>query len=70
MRSDMQDQHDNVEPETAHQARGADYAPLILDDETIAAFRDLRDALDAIHCRLISEGYVIQKGRYVAPDDQ
>ena len=67
MDCEMQDLHHNIEPATTHPASRVDYTPLILDTETIAALKELGNALAAVHLRLISEGCVIQKGIYVAP---
>jgi hypothetical protein len=63
----MQNLHHIVEPAPTRPERKADSAPLILDADTIAALKDLGNAFAAVRRRLISEGYVIQEGRYVAP---
>ncbi len=59
MNSQMQDLHHNSEPTIPP-----------FEDETIEALKELGNAFYAVRRRLISEGYVIQEGRYVRPTNK
>lgn len=65
----MQESQHKAESATTRPSDDAGYPPLVLDQETIAALKELGDALAAGHRSLISEGYVIKQGRYVAPNN-
>ncbi|MHB8724047.1 MAG: hypothetical protein ACYC9Z_01555 [Casimicrobiaceae bacterium] len=67
MDRDMQHLPHNIEPELRPRAIRVAHTPLVLDAETLVALKELGNALAAVRRRLISEGYVIQKGRYATP---
>lgn len=54
-------------PDATNPAHATGHTRLELDAETMAALRELGDAILVVRRRLLSEGYVIQNGRYVAP---
>lgn len=54
-------------PDATNPARATGHTRLELDAQTMTALKKLGDAILVVRRRLLSEGYVIQEGRYVAP---
>lgn len=42
--------------------------PYIFSEETMQALRELGDVLRDIHKRLLSEGYIIKRGKIIPPN--
>lgn len=44
--------------------------PLELNEETMAALKELGEAIRVVHDRLIREGYTLVDGKWIPPTDQ